>query len=376
MRIIFTGGGSGGHFYPLIAVARSLRDMADSQKILNLDMIYASDEPYDAKVLQEESIRFLKVPAGKIRRYFSVKNLFDPFKIFFGVIKAIWILYLNYPDVIFAKGGYASFPTLYAAKLLKVPVIIHETDSIPGKVTLWASKFAKKVAISFPEAAKFFPKEKTALIGNPVRREVTMGNIDEAIQLFSLETNFPVVLVLGGSQGAQKLNQLTIDVLAELLSFSQVIHQAGPKNIEAARMRANLVLEKNPHKSRHHMEAFLDEEKMRSAYKAANIVIARAGGGSIFEIAAWGVPAILVPLPTSAQDHQRENAYAYARAGACEVLEEENLTQHILLDRIKKLLSDEQRRIDMSVAAKKFAKPEAAQHIAEEIVRITTQHSS
>ena len=246
MRVILTGGGTGGHFYPLIAVARSLRDLADSKKILNFELIYASNEPYDPKILKEEEIRFLKIPAGKIRRYFSIWNLFDPFKTFFGVIRAIFAVYFNFPDVIFAKGGYASFPALFAARLFGVPVILHETDSVPGKVTRWASKFAKRIAISFPEAAKYFPKEKTALVGNPVRREVVGGTWDEARDLFNLETGLPVVFVMGGSQGSEKINDLILDILPELLKFSQAIHQTGENNFEVSRSRAKIVLGSSP----------------------------------------------------------------------------------------------------------------------------------
>ena len=275
----------------------------------------------------------------------------------------------------FAKGGYASFPALFAARILRVPVIIHETDTIPGKVTLWASKFAKRIAISFPEAAKYFSVEKTALVGNPVRREVIGGTTQEARDIFKLEAGLPVILALGGSQGSQKINDSILDIISELLEFSQVIHQTGENNFESAKLRADLVLEKSVFSRRYHPEALLDEEKYRSASKVADVVIARAGGGSIFEIAAWGVPAILIPLPGAAQDHQRENAYAYARAGGAEVLEEQNLTPHILLSRIKKILEDETRRLKMIQSAKAFSKLDAADKIADEIIKLTIQHA-
>jgi len=375
MRVILTGGGTGGHFYPLIAVARSLRDLADSKKILNFELIYASNEPYDPKILKEEEIRFLKIPAGKIRRYFSIWNLFDPFKTFFGVIRAIFAVYFNFPDVIFAKGGYASFPALFAARLFGVPVILHETDSVPGKVTRWASKFAKRIAISFPEAAKYFPKEKTALVGNPVRREVVGGTWDEARDLFNLETGLPVVFVMGGSQGSEKINDLILDILPELLKFSQAIHQTGENNFEVSRSRAKIVLGSSPLAPRYHQKKFLDEEQYRNASRAADVIVSRAGGGSIFEIAAWGVPAILIPLPSSAQDHQRENAYAYARAGAAEVIEEQNLTSHILLDRIRRMIEDKARSEKMSASARNFSKLDGADKIAAEILALTLEHS-
>ena len=373
MRIICAGGGSGGHFYPLIAVERALRDIALEKKITDLDIIYASDDPYDPALLKEDRIRFLKIPAGKIRRYFSIRNLFDPFKTLWGVIKACWILYLNLPDVIFSKGGYASFPLLFAARLLGVPVIIHETDSIPGRVNVWASKFAKKIAISYPESIKYFPKDKTALTGNPVRREVIGGTIEKAKELFGLEDGVPVIFVFGGSQGSAKINDAILDILKDLLEFTQVVHQTGVGNINEVKERMSVVLEASKFRSRYHPFTFLDEEKYKNAYKAASLIIARSGG-SIFEIAAMGVPSILIPLPSSAQDHQRENAYSYARNGAAEVIEEENMTPHILLREIKLLIADKPRLAKMSEAAKSFAKPDAAERIASEIIRLGFEH--
>lgn len=375
MKILLAGGGTGGHFYPLIAVARALKDIAEREKIVKLELIFASDAPYDANLLREEEIAFLKIPAGKFRRYFSILNLIDPFKTLWGILKALLAIYLNFPDVIFAKGGYASFPALAAAKILGIPLLVHETDIVPGKVTLWASGFARRVAISFPQSVKYFPSDKVALSGNPIRREVLGGTAEEARELFGLEPDLPLILALGGSQGAQKLNDIILDILPELVKFSQVVHQTGRGNFEAVRLRAGLILENSSWAKRYHPYGFLDEEELRSVSKAASLAIARAGGGSIFELAAWGLPSILVPLPHAAQDHQRANAYAYAREGAAEVLEEENLTPHVLLDRIQKLLGDKARREKMSQAAKAFAKPDAAEKIALEILKLALEHS-
>ncbi len=370
-----TGGGTGGHFYPLIAVARSLKSLAEEEKLLSLELIYISDDPYDKSLLEAEHIKFLKISAGKMRRYFSIRNLFDPFKTFFGVFKAIWLVYLHYPDVIFAKGGYASFPTLFAARILRIPVLIHETDVIPGKTILWASKFAKRIAISFPESGKYFPSDKVALTGNPIREEIVGGKAEEARNIFGLKENLPIILVTGGSQGAEKINEIVLDILTDLLEFSQVIHQTGKNNFESVKLRSGVVLEKSSFRSHYHVYDFLDEEKMRNAYSAASLIVTRASG-SIFEVAASGIPAILIPLPGSAQDHQRENAYSYARTGAAEVIEEENLTPHILLDRIRKLLGDNERREKMIFQAKSFSKPDASRKIAGEIIKLTIAHAS
>jgi UDP-N-acetylglucosamine--N-acetylmuramyl-(pentapeptide) pyrophosphoryl-undecaprenol N-acetylglucosamine transferase len=162
IKILLTGGGTGGHFYPLIAVAQEINKLVDEQKIANVRMYYFSDAPYDEQSLMENQITFKKINAGKLRMYFSLKNFLDIFKTAWGVVEAFIAVFQLYPDVVFAKGAYASFPTLLAARLLGIPVIVHESDAAPGRVTSWAGKFAKYVAISYAESIQFFPKDKTA----------------------------------------------------------------------------------------------------------------------------------------------------------------------------------------------------------------------
>ncbi|MDP3784806.1 MAG: undecaprenyldiphospho-muramoylpentapeptide beta-N-acetylglucosaminyltransferase [bacterium] len=375
MKILLAGGGTGGHFYPLIAVARSLKDIAERERIVSLEISFISPSPYDAELLREEEIKFIQAPAGKIRRYFSLWNIIDSVKTGWGVLSAIFSIYLNFPDVIFAKGGYASFPALVAAKIFKIPLVIHESDIVPGKVSLWASKFASRIAISFPQSLKYFLPEKTALTGNPIRKQVLGGNKTEALELFGLEGNLPTILVLGGSQGAEHLNNVVLEILPELVKSVQIIHQTGRAHLEEIKLRSGLILESSVFTKRYHPYGFLNEGALRNASKVGALAITRAGAGSIFELAAWGLPAILIPLPRSAQDHQRENAYGYSRSGAGVVLEEENLTPHILLSEIMKILSDSPRRAEMSRLAQAFSKVDAADRIAEEIIKLALKHS-
>ncbi len=375
MKVLLAGGGTGGHFYPLIAVARSLKDIAEQERIVSLEISFISPDPYDAELLREEEIKFIKAPAGKIRRYFSLWNIVDFVKTAWGVVSAVFSIYLNFPDVIFAKGGYASFPALVAARIFRIPLVIHESDIVPGKVSLWASKFATRVAISFPQSLKYFPPEKTALTGNPIRKQVLGGNKDEALELFGLEGNLPAILVLGGSQGAERLNNVILEILPELVKSAQVIHQTGRANLAEIKLRSGLILESSAFAKRYHPYGFLNEGSLRNASKVGALALARAGAGSIFELAAWGLPAILIPLPYAAQDHQRENAYGYARSGAAVVLEEENLTPHVLLSEIAKILSNPSRQAEMSRAAQTFSKVDAANRIAEEIIKLALKHS-
>ena len=369
MKIILAGGGSGGHFYPLIAVARALKKEAEAENIARLELFFVSDAPLDKELLARENIKFIKIPAGKMRRYFSLRYLPDTLKTFFGVFWAFWRLYLLMPDVIFSKGGYASFPPLLAARILKIPVIIHESDIVPGLVNQWAGKWADRIALSFAESANYFKDKNSAVIGNPIRQQVIGGNVQEAVEYFKLEENLPVIFVLGGSQGSERINETVLAMLDQALKKYQIIHQAGKNNITDVSGRAGVILAKNEFKARYHAYGFLEEGELRDASRAASLVVSRSSS-AIFEIAAWGIPAILIPLPTAAQDHQRGNAYAYARFGGCQVIEETNLTPHLLLAEIDKILGDPAKLARMKLAAQGFARLDAADKIAKEIIKL------
>lgn len=376
MRILFAGGGTGGHFYPIIAVARALRKIADEKRILDLEMIFMSDTPFDVGLLNREDIKFKRTPAGKIRRYFSLLNITDTAKTAIGIVKAVWDIFLNIPDVIFAKGGYASFPALIAGRLFKIPVIIHESDSVPGKVNMWARKFARRIAISFPETIEYFKEEpKIALTGTPIRTQILGGNPDEAYTQFKLSTELPVIFVLGGSQGAQTINNAILDILPELLKKYQVIHQCGKKNYDEIQKRSDLILENSEFLNRYRLFAFLNEAELRNASSIADLILSRPGGTAIFEIAAWGLPAILIPIQNSAQDHQRKNAYAYASTGAAIVIEQQNLTSNILTFEIDKLISNPEKLETMKKKAQNFARIDAADKIANEIIELALEHA-
>ncbi len=373
MKILFAGGGTGGHFYPLIAVARAIRKIAEEENIARIDLFMMSDDPMDIDILMEERINFIMIPAGKMRRYFSFRYFGDSLKTLTGLFTAFWRLYFLVPDVIFSKGGYASFPVLAAARILSIPVMIHESDSVPGIVNAWAGKWASRIGVSFEESLKYFEGKNAALVGNPIRPQIIGGNLMEAADYFKLEEGEltpPVLLVLGGSQGSQRINETILDILAEALTKYQIIHQTGKAHYIDISGRASVALEKNQWKQRYHPYAFLEEGELRNASKAASLIISRAGAGSIFEISTWGVPSILIPLPSAAQDHQRENAYAYARFGACEIIEETNLTPHLLLAQIDKILADKARTSKMQRSAQAFSRIDAADKIARELIKV------
>ena len=374
MKIVFTGGGTGGHFYPIIAVAERVNQIIDQEHILRSKLYYVSNNPYDKEMLFENGLLYEEVSTGKMRTYFSFKNFSDLFKTFFGVINATFKIFSIYPDVIFGKGGYASFPTLFAAKILRIPVVIHESDSAPGRVNNWAGRFAKRIAVSFVDAGSYFPKNKVAWTGQPIRAEIEKSaNRNEALEYFKLETEVPVILVLGGSQGAEIINNTILDALPRLVKNYQIIHQTGVKNFEIVKNRADVVLTDDPHKTRYISMPFLNPLALRMAGGAATIIISRAGS-MIFEIAAWGVPAILIPITNTNMDHQRKNAFAYARAGACSVVEEMNMTANILSSEIERITGDKDTYNLMAQNAKAFNKPDAAMKIARAIVDIALSH--
>ena len=374
MKIAFTGGGTGGHFYPIIAVVQKVNQIIDHENILGAKLYYISDNPYDKQMLFENGLLYEEVNTGKMRTYFSLQNFFDLLKIFFGVISATFKMFSIYPDVLFGKGGYASFPAIFAAKILRIPVIIHESDSAPGRVNKWAGKFAKKVATSFLEAAPYFPKDKVAWTGQPIRSEIEeKSERKEALDYFKFESSLPVIFIIGGSQGAEIINNTILDALPRLVENYQVIHQVGVNNFKAVTGRVEVILANNPHRLRYTAIPFLNPLFIKMAAGAADIIVSRAGS-TLFEIACWGVPSILIPFTNSNADHSKKNAFNYARVGACSVVEEANMTANILSSEIDRIMADKAEYEKMAQNAKAFYKPDAATKIARALVDVAMSH--
>ncbi len=373
MRILFTGGGTGGHFYPIVSIAEELNALAKEKKLLELELFFMSPTPYNPGVLFENGIIYKKNSAGKLRRYFSILNFFDLFKTGWGIIVSVIQVYRLYPDVIFGKGGYASFPVLVAARILRIPVVIHESDTVPGRVNLWAGKFAKRVAVSYKDSAKYFPVDSVAYTGQPIRKEIAEPITSGAREFLKIEENVPVILILGGSQGAQKINDALLEGLKRLVEQYAVIHQTGKNNLEEVKTTAEVILLDSLHKDRYKPFDYLNGLALRMAAGISSVVISRAGS-TISEIAAWGLPSIIIPINEKTSRDQHSNAFAYARAGACIVIEENNLTSNILFSEIERLLTNDVEREKMKVAAKAFYKPNAARLVAEEILKIALGH--
>ncbi|MBP6888160.1 MAG: UDP-N-acetylglucosamine--N-acetylmuramyl-(pentapeptide) pyrophosphoryl-undecaprenol N-acetylglucosamine transferase [Candidatus Pacebacteria bacterium] len=369
MKIVLTGAG-GGHFYPLIAVALRVRKEAFIQKILQPDFYFFSDKPYDEEALFDIECKFVEIPAGKLTLYFSLQLFTGFFKTAWGVIRAVVKLYSIYPDVVFAKGGYASFPTLFAARILSIPVIVHESDTVPGRVTTWAGKFAERVALSYSEAAPFYPAEKVALTGQPIRDELLPE--EDFFRSYDRKER-PVILVFGGSQGSQRINDALLSILPTVLNSYDVVHQTGIDNIEVVKEATKSILSEHEFKDRYYAEGFIDVSLF---YPKVDLVVTRAGS-SMFEMVEWRLPMIVIPIPETVSRDQRTNAYTMAGYGAATVIEEENLGPNILVSAITRILDDEKEYMNIVRHAERVhSSRQAASTIAREIIRISLSHMS
>ncbi|EKE19295.1 MAG: UDP-N-acetylglucosamine-N-acetylmuramyl-(Pentape ptide) pyrophosphoryl-undecaprenol N-acetylglucosamine transferase [uncultured bacterium] len=366
MRIVLTGGGTGGHLTPLVAIADKLKSKLGS----DVQLLYiGSGAEMERKIMNEEGISAKFVMSGKMRRYFSFQNFTDFFKIPIGFIQSLWILLRFMPDVVFSKGGYVAVPIVMAAWVYRIPVMMHESDSAPGTANQFLAKFADRIAVAYPSAEEYFPQEKTALVGNPIRHQVLEGDSLILRKELSFTESRKTILILGGSQGSQIINDAIVKILPQLLAHFQIIHQTGEDNYNDVVKEAAFLGIKAGHGG-YYPTGFMSANKLRDAFALSDLVISRAGATFITEIAANSKPAILIPISQSANDHQRMNAYALAHIGAALVLEETNLGEHILIEKIEKILSDDQLRQIMIEKIKTFYHPNAAEVIANSIIEI------
>lgn len=370
MKIGLVGGGTGGHFYPLMAVANELRhDESQPQ------LYYFGPAPYNEAELAQYNIKYIYCPAGKLRRYFSFQNFIDVFRNFFGVFIGTLRLFLIYPDVILSKGGFTSVPILLAARFLRIPVVIHESDSVPGRANTVALKQARYIGIAYDDVAQYFPAEKTALIGIPMRPEIVQIPTDPFTEL-GIPSDKPLILITGGSSGAERINDAVLLTLDKLLPHYRVFHQTGTSNVDDMRLTVKSLLTDPVLQENYYLEGKVDGKTFANLLAAASVVITRAGSTTLFEIAHYQKPAIVIPIPEDISRDQRSNAYAYARTGAATVIEESNLTPHLLVEEINTIINDPNKYTAMSAAAKEVSFPDAAQKLAAILLSIGHEHGS
>ena len=320
-RIILTGGGTAGHVTPNIALLPRLKE-------LGYDIQYiGSYTGIEKELIEPFGIPYHGISSGKLRRYFSVQNFTDPFRVLKGFREAHKLIRQLKPDVIFSKGGFVSVPVVLAGKRCKVPVIIHESDMTPGLANKIAIPSAAKVCCNFPETLKSLPEGKAVLTGSPIRQELLSGNKIAAMDMCHFTSDKPVILVIGGSLGAVAVNNAVREALPELLKDFQIIHLCGKGKMD---------------ESLKDVEGYCQLEyiknELRNLFALADIVISRAGANAICELLALHKPNLLIPLSANAsRGDQILNARSFERQGFSLVLEEEQLTKETLLAAVKNL---------------------------------------
>ncbi len=355
--VVFTGGGTGGHVFPGIAVLEKLR-AGFAGRIVWI----GSKAGMEKNIVEGKRIEFLGIPSGKLRRYVSLRNVLDIAKVFLGCVSAFSIIRKLRPCLLFSKGGYVSVPPVIAAKLLKVPIVIHESDVDPGLATRICTKFAHTICVSYEDSKSYFPPEyigKLFVTGNPIRDDIYRGSREAGRKRFSIPDEAPVLLVLGGSQGSVQINKAIEEVVDTLLETWYVIHQTGAYNY------------KQSLDARYITAPFFNDE-YPDILAASDVVVSRAGAGALWEIAARGLPSILIPLGSAgSRGDQIKNAELFARKGASVVLPSDGLTGAHIRTALTELLSDAKKRQSMAEAARKIGgTAKASETIADLLLKI------
>lgn len=370
LRLLLVGGGTGGHMYPLVLVKKKVQQYCEEHN-LQLDARYFGDAGAFETYLHNNGVKTVHIPSSKLRRYFSLLNFLDFFKFFFGILKAISKLYFFMPDVVFSKGGPGALAIIYAARFYRIPVVIHESDAVAGLTSKASAKHAEVVEVAFDQAASQFPADRQVrVVGGLVRDSIFIDEPKATSRLaMGMPTGKPVILILGGSQGAQALNYFVLENAEVILTKFAVIHQVGRNNFLQYKAEYEFMSRNHTDDlhTQYRMHPYLDDLEMATALNAADLVVCRAGS-QIFELAALGKPAILIPLPDAANDHQRANAYAYAKSGAAIVIEQENLLPGIFMSQANKLFDDVSLLERMGQSARTFYKANAAETIAQDII--------
>ena len=370
LRIVLTGGGTGGHINPLAAIAAELRRVSAENNI-PLEISFIGNLGGFGKPLEEQEVKIYEISGAKVRRYASAANLLEGPKLAIGFLQALWRLFLIMPDIVFSKGGSGSAATVLAARFFRIPVFIHESDSVASATTKFTARFADRIFLSFEKAIESLPpraQDRAEVVGNPIRPDLLSGKKDrrDAKVALNFDPDRPLMLVLGGSQGSVRINNLILASLHDLISNGvQILHQTGEKNFaEVASSLGNFFAsDAEMFSAGYHPIDFINGETVSNALSAADIIVSRAGG-SIFEFAAFGRASILIPLPEAASDHQRLNALACRDIGACAMLEESEISVPLFEETVFKYLETGKKE-EMEKAALNFAKPDAASKIAE-----------
>ncbi len=328
-RIVFTGGGTAGHVTPNIALFPFL------EKEGYESFYIGSYNGIEKRLIEDFHVPYYGISTGKLRRYFDLKNLSDPFRVIKGYAQAIKILKELKPDIVFSKGGFVSVPVIRAAAALKIPCIIHESDMTPGLANKLCIPVATKVCCNFPETTKYVPSGKAVLTGSPIRTELTTGSKLAALELCGFSANKPVVMVIGGSQGASSVNVMVREALPKLLEDFQVVHICGKDKVD------NLMLTIPGYKQFEYLKSDL-----KDVFAMADVVVSRAGANAICELLALKKPNLLIPLQVGSRGDQILNAKSFEEQGFSMVVREDFTDCDILTEKIYELYENRQMYID------------------------------
>lgn len=373
MRVLISGGGTGGHIYPALAVATQL------QEEYQVDILYlGSDDGLETAVVPAAGLRLAVIQAGKLQRFVSWRTLTGIARVPMGVAQAVGIVRRFNPDVAFTSGGYVAVPAGLAARLNRVPFLMHQQDVPPNLSNRLLAPLATRISVAFADSLQYFPAEKTISLGNPLRQailDVRQTPPHEARAQLGLDGDVPLLLVTGGSQGARHLNQVTCQALPELLTFCQVLQISGTKLFGETRALAERMLEGTGEaiQRRYRLVPYMDTE-MPLALQAATLVVCRSGASTLSELAALGKPGILIPLPPSiGSSPQEANAAMFERQGAAEVILDAQMKPELLVKRVQSIISSSTSLQQMAEAGSRLAKPEGTKEIVEALVQLANK---
>lgn len=366
MKIVLTGGGTGGHIYPAISIGQALQE---SIKDVELLFVGSSHGP-EGDIARKAGFTFKAVPSSPLTMSPSLRNAVSLCRLFAGVFRARRILKAFQPDVVIGTGGYTSAAILLAQRMLSGKIVIHEQNAVPGRTNRWLARMANKICISIDTSAAYLPKDKVVVTGLPIRKEFAslLSQVD-ARQALGLDEDLFTLVVVGGSQGARNVNEVVANAWPLIDDgVTQILHQAGAKNIDDMRAWHSRTFANGPSEaasgSRYHIEAFVDTPL---AFAAADLVIARSGG-TIAEITAVGAPSILFPYPYHRDQHQKKNAQYLVDHGAAIMCEDNITTPKMLADIVTDLRSSRDKLSAMASASAALGKVDAAQRVVRVIL--------
>src|SRR3989344_152840 len=386
MRIVLTGGGSGGHVMPFESIIEALRTEHLKTKSTLPGFLDPTElhifflgvtTPEITELFKRYDVPVQHVPSGKMRRYASALTIIDIlFKLPIGIIVALWRMWRIMPDVVVSKGGYGSVPSVLAAYIYRIPILLHESDVVPGSANKSLMKFASAISIGFAVSKEYLPKvaRKLFLTGTPVRTIGQQYTKQSAKKTLGFPEHEPLLLVMGGSQGAKQINESLLAILPTIITKMCVLHITGTTQYEAVTKVASEILAHSPRKTLYKGVPYLGET-MISALVAADLAVARAGASSLAEIARLRIPSLLIPLADSANDHQRKNALAFEAAGAALILDPSNLSPHLLEQGILRLVSDIPLKETLAKNVQALDFPNAASDIAKLVFQLATGFS-